>query len=252
MIHRWPRRLLPAIAACLWALPANACPEPGRALLFHSCQGPSEAAILLLPEETPDAAAPQDGIAVTGAYTAREPREDGKPAPVGLFVDGGTVVTPHLAPMDGILLIDAEGRPSLHHRRAVSFAGRVHDLADLAERRGFAEEASRAGASVMQSHLVIVDGVVDVRPREDAPRFVRRMLFTDAEGYGLWQSPEPMTLHEAAERLAVEHSPAMALNLDMGSFDYCRLALAGTPRRCGLRSGAETAGLSNLLVLTLH
>jgi len=237
------------LAAALAAGAAAACPEPAPTLLFHSCWGVSRAEILLVPDE----GLPETGrfIAVTGAYTAEETdtRPGGEPKPVGLFVHRGRTINPNLGRMDGVLIVDQAGHPSLHHRARVALGGETRDLSDPDTRAAFREAAEAAGASVLQSHLLIVDGVVDVRPSDDAPRFVRRMFFTDADGFGLYQTAGLRTLHEAAVEVAEAHAPRMALNLDMGSFDYCEDRLADPPRRCGLRQGENLAGLSNLLVL---
>ena len=111
---------------------------------------------------------------------------------------------------------------------------------------------SSTGPPNAQSHLLIVDGQIDVRPQEDAPAFVRRMLFTDPEGFGVYQTRWPETLHDAARRLARAVAPRMALNLDMGSYDYCQGATKGVESSCGGLSRDNTSKLSNFLVLTLE
>ncbi len=242
-----PALALAALLAAAGGGASAACPPLSETLLLHSCHGGARAGLLLLPDEP----LPEDGPAllVTGAYTGTEARASGAPKPVGLFVDGGRVVNPNLARMDGILLIDAAGRLALHHRARVPLGGAAHDLRDPAARARFARAAAAAGLSVMQSHLLIVEGRLDVRPREGAPLAPRRILFTDGQGFGLWQSAEPMTLHAAAAALAAAHAPEMALNLDMGSHDYCWRLLAGRAERCGLVGRTDLARFSNLLLL---
>ncbi len=122
----------------------------------------------------------------------------------------------------------------------------------LDQRRAYVAEASAHGLSVLQSHLLIVDGRVDVRPQEDAPVFIRRMLFIDDEGFGLYQTRWPKSLHDAAQQLAEALAPRMALNLDMGSYDYCLRAEDGADTGCGGLDRDDTGKLSNLLVLTLE
>jgi hypothetical protein len=58
-----------------------------------------------------------------------------------------------------------------------------------------------------------------------------------------------MTLHAAAEHLAAELAPKMALNLDMGSYDFCRSAVSGAEISCGILRLSDTEKLSNLLML---
>ena len=257
MIH-WRLAGLAGLAlllATLGAAPAAACPAPSDTLLFHSCWGRGRLAVALLPEDLPlpEAAPLGHRLVVTGAYTARDSRGDGLAKPVGLFVHRGAVINPNLGRMDGVLLVDpADGAPELHHRERLALGGRDYDLTVLDQRRAFLAEAAVHGLSVLQSHLLIVDGRVDVRPREDAPGFIRRLLFVDAEGFGLYQTRWPETLHDAARQLASALAPRMALNLDMGSYDYCQRAEEGVEDGCGRLERDDTGKLSNLLVLTLE
>jgi hypothetical protein len=244
-----------ALLITLIGAPAGACPPPSDNLLFHSCWGEARLALALLPEDlplqAPDGASQR--VVVTGAYTGRETRGEGLPTPVGLFVRDGTVVNRNLGRMDGVLLVDPKtGQPELHHRHRVAFAGKRFDLNDLGQRRDFIAAAAAAGISVMQSHLLIVDGTVDVREQEGAPVFTRRMLFTDSHGFGLYQTGWAMTLYDAAQELAEALSPQMVLNLDMGSYDYCQRFVAGSESACGALDRGNTAKLSNLLILIVQ
>jgi len=249
------RPLAALILAAALAAPAEAatCPEPSPELLFHSCWAGSRAAVMLLPEDLPVPPPPAKGrrLVVTGGYTGKDSRTQGLPNPVGLFVHGGAVVNTDMARMDGVLVIDpSDGGLRLNHRAAARLDGEVYDLTDLASRRGFLASAASQGASVLQSHLVVVGGLVDVRPQEGAPLFVRRLLFTDSAGFGLFQTQTPETLHDAAALLVDRLGARMALNLDMGSYDYCLSAVDGVERTCGFLAREDTGKLSNLLVLT--
>ena len=234
---------------------AEACPPRSESLMFHSCWGEARAALALLPEDLP-LAAPEPGtlrLVVTGAYTATDSRAEGKPKPVGLFIRGGEVVNPNLGRMDGVLVIDStDGEPEFHHRERVALEGRTYDLRDLDQRRAFIDAASARGLSVMQSHLLIASGVFDVHPQEDAPAFVRRMLFADGDGFGIWQTEAAATLYEAAAELDAALGPRMVMNLDMGSYDFCRRAENGTEVSCGSVAPEGTGKLSNLLLLSLE
>lgn len=255
------KRLLAALAALATfilgfaSLPhAAPCPSESSVLVFHSCWGEARLAVALLPEGLPLPSIPETGrrLVVTGAYTARDARADGLPKPVGLFVHGGRVINPNLGRMDGILIVDPHrGKPSLHHRERVLLDDRSYDLTRLEERRAFIAKASSDGASVLQSHLLIVDGQVDVREQEGAPAFLRRLFFIDSAGFGVYRTTLPLTLQEAADRLAHDLGPRMALNLDMGSYDYCTSAVDGADTVCGILGSDDTAKLSNLLVMTL-
>jgi hypothetical protein len=244
-----------AIAALL-AAPAGACPQPGDRLLFHSCHAASTIELLLLPEEaaalSAAAGTPPAGLTldITGGYTGTDTRGEGHPNPVGLFVDNGRVVSPNLARMDGILVIDGEGQPHIHLSTQVPLRDGVADLSDPDQRLDFADWASEHAVSVLQSHLLIVDGRLDVRPQLDAPKARRRMLFLDRHGWGIYQTTEAQTLFDAAFELQQRYRPTMAINLDMGSFDYCVIWRDGMQENCGVVGLNETAKLSNVLRLS--
>ena len=250
------RVALAALAAMLMAGRSEACPEPSRTILWHSCWGQASVDLLLLPEDLPLPQSAREGtsLLVTGAYTGREPRGDGRPDPVGLFVRRGEVIGRNMAPMDGILLIDPEGAARLEHRRAVEFDGGTYDLGSPPERRRFLDRAAATGFSVLQSHLIVIQGAGDVSADVTAPAYVRRVLFEDADGLGLYESLLPVTLHDAAATVVREHGARMALNLDMGSYDFClRLTADRSPENCGVvGTDDDMAKLSNLLVLSLR
>ncbi len=250
-----PRLAALALLLTLVARPAEACPEAGGGLLFHSCWGEAQAELVLLPEDLPLPEAPAEGrrLIVTGAYTGTETRDEGRPKPVGLFLRRGELVNRNLGRMDGVLVIDpADGRPGLHHRKAVPLDGRDYDLRDLEQRTRFIRAAADQGLSVMQSHLLIDHGEPDVAPQDGAPVYVRRFLFADAYGFGVWQSRTAMTLHEAALAAAETLDPDMVMNLDMGSYDFCRRAEDGTETGCGGLASEGAGKLSNLLLLTVR
>ena len=253
MMRRAARIAVTAAALIMpHAAAAQACPSEEGTLLFHSCHGRATAEILLLPEEAGELEMPggDDGLVVGGAYTGTDRREGGRPNPVGLFVDGGRVISPNLARMDGILIIGPDAQPRLYHATRVPLGGGTTDLTDPDRRHDFAEAAARQGRSVLQSHLLITDGIVDVRPRSDAPKARRRLLFIGPGGWGVYQTAHPVTLFEAATEVQRQFRPEMALNLDMGSFDYCIETRAGVATNCGVLSASQTDKLSNLLQFT--
>ncbi|MDH3666382.1 MAG: hypothetical protein OEN23_05585 [Paracoccaceae bacterium] len=250
MIRPLAAAALGALASAL-ASAAAACPDPSATLLFHSCWAGGNVEIRLLPEDLP-LPAPDSGtrLIVTGAYTSTESRNGDLSKPVGLFVHRGKVVNPNLGRMDGILLVDPKsGKPDLQSRAVMRYDGNSYDLRKLDQRHAFVDAARDADISVLQSHLLIVDGRVDVRPQDDAPVFLRRILFSGAQGFGIYQTAAPATLYDAARALADAHAPEMALNLDMGSYDYCQRQASGTAKSCGLLGADDTAKLSNILVL---
>lgn len=223
-----------------------ACLPPQPSLIFASCTGSVRAELVLLGPGTgvPDAI-PATGLAVTGTYTSGE-----EPEPEGFVMDRGTAVDPYIQGWDGLLLLDVSGAPTLAHVERVSLGDETYNLRKTSERRAFVEQASQQTYSAIQSHLLIVDGEVDVREQVDAPRFRRRILFTGNDGmFGVYDSsPRALTLYQAATELAARFAPEMAFNLDMGSYDYCSHKANGVEISCGALERSQTGKLSNILV----
>lgn len=246
-----PRAL--ALSAALWAAGAAAGgPPAGAGVIAGACPGPGAASLLLLPEDREAVGQGPDGaVTVTGAYTATDRRDGDRPKPVGLFIHDGERVSLEFGRMDGILVIGPDGAVRIAAAPSVPLAGTRHDLTTLRGRLAFARAAEAAGASVMQSHLLIRDGALDLRPVEDAPLAERRLLFqTEDRALGLWESEgRALTLYEAAAELQRLHAPAMALNLDMGGHDFCLRIRDGEAVSCGRVALSELDRLSNLLRL---
>ncbi len=236
-----------AILTALVASPAMAeCGAMVPGVLFGGCSiSQIQARLILVPEGgvVPDASTGSH-VTVTGAYTSGEKRE-----PEGLFIIDGEALDPYPQGWDGVALIDHSGRLTVHHAERIDMGNERFDLRRKASRVAFAQAARLRGWSAFQSHLLVIDGAVDTKPREGAPRFARRLLYMLQDGsIGLYET-SPMTLHDAALAIHAALSPVMALNLDMGSYDYCRIEGQGA-RNCGALAPGQTAKLSNLLVLS--
>lgn len=193
----------------------------------------------------PDADAGAQRLVVTGAYTRADKFEPG-----GLVIRQGEATTRFPQAWDGVLLVSQSGKLSLHNKRAVRWAGRDYDLETDAERVAFLDQAEAARLSALQSHLLISEGALDLRKIAGAPRFVRRLLFDTFDGrIGVYESDRPLTLYEAAAELQQIATPRMALNLDMGAYNFCETQRAGDAERCGVVSRAGLDRLTNLISL---
>lgn len=208
---------------------AEACTSDG--MLFFDAN--PRATLFVVPDDLP--LSDSKGITVTGAYTGTELRQGGGNAPVGFFLQDGEVINRNGGPMDGVLLIDGDN-VRITRRDVIGIDSAQGRLA-------LAERAKQDHISMLQSHLLISDGELDIHEIEDAPRFTRRVLIQTEDGLGIWQSAQPLTLYSAAVAVQSACAPTMALNLDMGSYDYC----VSDGRYCGLRR--DTERLSNLLRL---
>lgn len=212
-----------------------------------------EARLLFLPDDAEQVFAPPPSgarrLVVTGAYTRAD-----KFAPGGLVIRQGQAVSPWPQGWDGVLIVSADGRPSLHHKRAVRLGGRTYDLTAAASRDAFVAAATATGISAIQSHLLIANGALDLRESERPKRFRRRLMFQTADGaIGLYESsPRALSLYEAAVELRQLASPTMALNLDMGTYDFCEERAGDAVHRCGVVSRAGVEKLTNLVELTIR
>ncbi|MEL6577040.1 MAG: hypothetical protein AAFQ81_14245 [Pseudomonadota bacterium] len=242
-----------ALAGAVAQASANGCAVP-EGTMIHICAGEGAASLLLLPEDWPPEPATTRDLLVTGAYTGKDTRGEGIAAPVGLLLRDGALIGRNIARMDGILVIDPEDRqPRLYRRDGVMLRGQAYDLSPLDQREAFFAAASAAGVSALQSHLLVIEGRVDTRAVEGAPEAQRRILYTMSDGaFGIWQSDRALTLDAAARAVAAAVAPEMALNLDMGSFDFCLARRPdAAPAACGVVGPRQMPGrLSNVLRLT--
>ncbi|MBY8977746.1 hypothetical protein KHP62_18175 [Rhodobacteraceae bacterium NNCM2] len=244
-------RMLALLAIVMPAI-AQACPAPSETVLFHSCWGNAQASSLLLPEESPVPKAPDERLVVTGGYTGKDVRHEERPNPVGMFVHKGQVINPNLARMDGVVIVSSDGDLDVQHRKRTGIGTARFDLTEIPQREAFQAVAAQTGATVFQSHLLIVDSKLDIRPPENPKFAVRRILFTDETGYGIYQTRDPVSLYDAAVEVEEAMFPTMAINLDMGSYDYCLATRSGVEINCGVLGRENTQKLSNLLVLRLQ
>lgn len=256
MTRRRSERAARAVAlAALLMSGAGASAEPppsGAGVIAAACPGPGAASLLLLPEDKGELdAGPPGSLLVTGGYTGTDKREGDLPKPVGLYMRGGALISLEFARMDGLLVVEADGAARIAWAGDVALAERHFNLRDLDGRRAFAEAAKGASASVLQSHLLIREGALDLRPVDNAPVAERRVLFQRRDGaLAIWQSEgRALTLHEAASELARLHAPVMALNLDMGGHDFCERRGADGVTSCSTLGRDGMGRMSNLLRL---
>ncbi|GLQ34505.1 hypothetical protein GCM10007939_07880 [Amylibacter marinus] len=222
---------------------AEGCPAREAVSLYHSCAFPAQMTLRFMPLDMELKS--RDFLAVTGAYSSGD-----RYGVEGLAMNKGQMISRRFQGWDGILIVDAQGVPEIHNTNSVHFEGRVYNLKTQPDRRDFTALAQTTGASVIQSHLLISDGALDLQQVEPARRFIRRMAFQDAHGWGIFETEKPMTLYEAAVQIQEDLNPYMALNLDMGAYNYCRMRRSDQVDSCG-NLYVTPDKLTNLLVLSL-
>ncbi len=182
-------------------------------------------------------------LLLTGTYSSPDGQVE------GLVIDRGTIVRPGVYPWDGILLALPGGRFEIANVSAVPTPRGTFDLkANKQHRKDFFSYAGKAGISAIQSHLLVTDGRVDVTERDNAKIFRRRLLMQDASGRiaVFDSSPDRISLYEAARIARERYGAQFAINLDMGTYDFCYMKSPGKPgTNCGL--SPDTAKLTNIL-----
>lgn len=238
--------------AAAFAPIASFAAEEGRLLIPPTPKDQAAAEILFLPDDLAALDAPlKDGelrLLMTGAYSSGD-----RFAPEGFVLARGDASRARLQGWDGLLLVDGNGRASLHDVSHVRYGDREFDLRDRASRRAFVALAAQERLSTVQSHLLINEGGLDVKPMDGAPRFRRRLLFETQDGrLGVFDSsPKSLTLYEAAAALQKAENPRFAFNLDMGNYDFCERQTPAGVRLCGILPRAGIDKLTNLLAITV-
>jgi len=217
--------------------------------LFSPCSGNVKVELVVLPSD--DQASPPNRrrITVTGTYSSGD-----RFGIEGLALKNGIAASKRFQKWDGGLLIDAEGTAQIVNVGQVRLAGTLYNLRDSAQRSSFLEAAKNQKISFIQSHLLITNGTLDTREVSGAPRFQRRILYTDTSGkISLYDSENrALTLYEAALELHTEHNAQMAFNLDMGSYDFCEIETSDSSQSCGIIRSASDERLTNLLRFTFY
>ena len=231
------------------ALADDGPPLPAGVLFQEAAPGEAKTSILFLPEDMAALPAPTSSptrLVATGAYTSGD-----RFAPEGFVIRSGDATHPWPQGWDGLLLTWPDGRAMVSDVSNTELEGTSYNLRERDSREAFLAAAEELKLSAIQSHLLIRQGGLDLRPTDNAPVFRRRMLFQMEDGrIGVYDtSPRRVTLYEAAAELLDSIEPYMALNLDMGTYDFCEQAWSDRFKRCGLLERDELSKLTNLILL---
>ncbi len=222
-----------------FAVFAQDCTMPAS-VLIHSCQADMTVRLRVMPDNRQIDS--NHLLTVTGTYSSGD-----RFGIEGLVIQAGQTVSRRYQNWDGVLVIDQNGAPHLYNARNVALGDDRFNLKQKPRRDAFIAKAKDTGVTVLQSHLLISGGTLDLRDVENAPSFKRRLLITFRDGsFGIWETARSETLYAAALQVQDALNPYMALNLDMGAYDYCRKNAKSV---CGsLRVSADK--LTNLLEFT--
>ena len=232
-----------AVTAAMFVstLSASACSLDER-IVFISCRTVETVELVALDQNQLVPESSDSQLTITGTYSSGD-----RFGIEGLAIVDGTVVSSRFQGWDGLFVITPDGKGSIHNVERVRLGKPQFNLRNPDERAAFLSYARENDLSVIQSHLLVSDGNVDVSDRPGQPRFRRRILFqTNAGDFGLFDSGESLTLFQAAVILHDDFDADMAFNLDMGAYDYC---MRGT-QSCGWLGRQDTGILTNVLIFT--
>lgn len=145
--------------------------------------------------------------------------------PTGLTMIDGVMINPALQTWDGLIMIYPDGKVHLRNINALEYGFRQFDIAaSYRDYLDFLDMLKQQKISVLQTHLLITNGEVDVTLKTDKA-FRRRVIFEDAtQNLGIYDSFDKLlTLYELAVLLRQEYHAITAVNLDMGTYSYCAL-----------------------------
>ncbi|KAB7615248.1 succinate dehydrogenase [Amylibacter sp. SFDW26] len=215
-----------AIAGPVSALDTTSCPATAG-ILLQSCGQPVSVNLRILPDEITQS--PDHLLTVAGTYSSGD-----RFGIEGLVIKDGVQISRRYQNWDGVLIIAPDGRPNIYRADDVTVDGANYNLKDAPSRRAFIQKALESRLTVLQSHLLISGGNLDLSDVPDAPKFKRRLFVTLPDGsFGIWETEISETLYDAAVQLQAGLGPYMALNLDMGAYDYCQKGPVGDQSDCG-------------------
>lgn len=222
---------------------AKDCGTLGENILFYSCD--KQAVILLKFHPLELSHKTNNILSVTGAYSSGD-----RFGVEGLAFDGKRLVSSRFQNWDGIFLVSPNGVPHIFNSKKVNLWKKNFDLTLKNDRKKFIEIAQSKNWSMIQSHLLISNGNLDLYEIENARRYIRRMFFIKQTGWGVYQTKTASTLYEAAIEIKSLINPDMVINLDMGTYNYCQRSTDLGPKACG-ELLTNSKNLTNLITIKL-
>ncbi|MFA6027508.1 MAG: hypothetical protein WC752_01115 [Patescibacteria group bacterium] len=183
-----------------------------------------------------------------GSYTT------GPQKPADFAIDGGHVENYLISTREGLVIIQKDGTVRIKHRgqlQTTDIAPRaavnpLHITENLSDFTTFIELAEREGVDVMNSHLLLYQGGLEVGTNSDPATDKRRALVTYHDGrFALVDFEQPLSLYEEAYLLQ-QAGFESAVNLDTGYYDYSSIyPAAGAPISLGLE---DKDGINNKFI----
>jgi hypothetical protein len=157
-------------------------------------------------------------IVMAGGYTAPDSLPD------GLTIVNGTVVNPTLQKFDGLIIIHPNHQIELTNVDNIRLNETVlHLKSNPTDLTTLLNIATKNKISILQSHLLLDKGMILIGEKASTRVFRRRVIFqtSDHQLYVYDSLDKKETLLETATRLKQQFGANTAINLDMGTYNYC-------------------------------
>jgi len=168
-----------------------------------------------LPSMLPESFA-EDRFMFTGTYTSPL----GMPA--GLAIGREGVINPFLQSWEGLILIQ-NGKIYLNSLFDLHLGNRsLHVAENFRDFQDFVRHVEAQGGALLQSHLLVYEGRSALRAESNKRKMRRRVIFQTGDGgLHLFDSRDRrLSFEEVAGELIDKFKAEIAINLDMGGFNY--------------------------------
>jgi hypothetical protein len=185
-------------------------------------------------------------LIVTGTYTS--PFN----TPVGLTINQGKVLNPALQKWDGILVIDYNGKAHITDINHLMYNFTLFDIRNsYKDYLTFFQIAQVNKLTIIQSHLIISNGNILIDKQNlKREKFRRRVIFQTKDNalYVYDSFKQRLTFYKLAQILKNKYNAKIALNLDMGTYNYAVLYENNREKKNYSELGSRVI-LSNFLVI---
>jgi len=185
-------------------------------------------------------------LIVTGTYTS--PFH----APVGFTINQGKVLNPALQKWDGILVIDYNGKAHIADMNHLMYNFTRFDIRNsYKDYLTFFKIAQVNKLTIIQSHLIISNGNILIDKQNlKREKFRRRVIFQTKDNalYVYDSFQQRLTFYQLAKILKNKYNAQIALNLDMGTYNYAVLYENNRETKNYSELGSSVI-LSNFLVI---
>jgi len=159
-------------------------------------------------------------IILTGTYTSPFA------IPTGLCIINGEIINPALQKWNGLLILNKDRQLNIYSADDLTV-----DFKDLKIKTNyndyidFVEKLKQDKLSVIQSHLILYKGNVLIENNPQEKKFRRRIIFQTADNsIHIYDSfDKEVTLFDIATSLHADFKAVSAINLDMGTYNFCKL-----------------------------